>query len=190
MCTLDSWGSLRAPISKKNLWSGRPSPRCRIFSFPSLDQLKQMFATVRPYPRRHPPIKSAVNSITAPILLFVQQFMNSFEQSFEHILEKSPCPNHSVAVAKQAIYNTMALRSLLWATYFPAEVKTPVQVFSSIWRRESRVLFLRGIFLLNLFMTESVCTPVHSISDRGTVSKFPGVNVSAVGLIKKIQMEG
>lgn len=34
--------------------------------------------------------------------------------------------------------------------------------------------FSTGYLLLNLFMTESVCTPVHSISDRGTVSKFPG----------------
>lgn len=170
----------------ENLVERQASPKCRFFR-----STEQMFARLQqPLSKRHPPTKSAVYSIAAPILLFVEQFLNSFWTLFRTYTWKVSVPNDSVAVAKQVIYNTMALRSLLWATYFPAEVKTPEQVFSSIWRRESRVLFLRGIFLLNLFMTESVCTPVHPISDRGTVSKVPGANASAVGHIKKIQMEG
>lgn len=68
---------------------------------------------------------------------------------------------------------------------FPSRGEDARPGVSSKWRRESQVLFLRGIFLLNLFMTESVCTPVHSISDRGTVSKFPGAKRQCCWPFKK-----
>lgn len=161
----------------KNLVERQASPKCRIFSFPSLNQLSKCLHDCNsPYPRRHPPIKPAVHSIAAPILLFVQQFLNSFWTVYRTYTWKVSVPPMI----------QLPLQNKLYTTQWPWDRSYEPRISQQRWRRPYRCFlqygdvslefFFYGVSFFSIFPWQNLyvrlCTPSQTV---GPYQSSPGL---------------